>query len=384
MMSDKDFRLFGYARPNGAKGIRNKLLILYTVNCSFHIASQIAGQLRRDGQDVDLVGNESCYDNQTMINQLLRLVTHPNVGAVLIAAYGCEFLQADKIAAYAASHGRPAQVLYGQRLGTAAAIQAGLEIASGLLDRLKQAVRVPIPMGSIALGVIPAACNGAGGALPERAVRLLDRLRGQGASLLLGATPLCSSGQVRLYSREDALSPEALSAVLEKVRKISDLYSAPPCWRAAGPSDPVPVGIDGIVKLCQRPGRPGDTWLVDDVQDAQLERGFRPIGVAGYMLDLICCGAQIIVAMVGQGTTVGAAVAPVMKLRAPSGATAGFEDDTDLVLDGPEDKRFFALLCQVINGQHTAAERLGHREAVISQNIQISCQGGPAYAAMEQ
>ena len=81
----------GYARKNGKKGIRNRLLVIYTVKCAEHVARQI---VERSGSgDVELVGFDGCTDNQYAVNQIISLIRHPNVGAVLAVGLGCEYMQ---------------------------------------------------------------------------------------------------------------------------------------------------------------------------------------------------------------------------------------------------------------------------------------------------
>ena len=43
-----------YARKNGQKGIRNRVLVIYTVKCAEFVAQQIVRQT--DHPDVELVG----------------------------------------------------------------------------------------------------------------------------------------------------------------------------------------------------------------------------------------------------------------------------------------------------------------------------------------
>ena len=73
-----------YLRKDGSKGIRNKVLIIYTVECSKHVCLKIADHFRSLGEDVDTVGNTSCPENEVIIRRLLRYSTHPNVGACLV------------------------------------------------------------------------------------------------------------------------------------------------------------------------------------------------------------------------------------------------------------------------------------------------------------
>ena len=76
----------GYRRENGSLGIRNKVLVVYTVECASHVAREIVRQA--DHPDVEVIGFGGCTDNAYAIRMLLALVTHPNVGAVLAVGLG--------------------------------------------------------------------------------------------------------------------------------------------------------------------------------------------------------------------------------------------------------------------------------------------------------
>ena len=80
-----------YARKNGQKGIRNRVLVIYTVKCAEFVAQQIVRQT--DHPDVELVGFDGCTDNQYAVNLLISLIRHPNTGAVLAVGLGCEYVQ---------------------------------------------------------------------------------------------------------------------------------------------------------------------------------------------------------------------------------------------------------------------------------------------------
>lgn len=57
----------GYVRPDGSKGIRNKVLVIYTVECCRALSERIARHFQELGQDVEAVGTSSCLDNQADI-----------------------------------------------------------------------------------------------------------------------------------------------------------------------------------------------------------------------------------------------------------------------------------------------------------------------------
>src|SRR6187551_2910342 len=95
----------GYLRPDGRKGVRNLVLIVYTVECAQHVAHAIAN----GEDDTHVIGFPGCYDNAYAIRLMLALARHPNVGAVLSVGLGCEYTQPEKIAETVRGSGRPAE-----------------------------------------------------------------------------------------------------------------------------------------------------------------------------------------------------------------------------------------------------------------------------------
>ena len=81
----------GYARNNGTLGIRNRLLVIYTVKCSEFVAASIVNQAGHP--DVELMGFDGCTDNQYAVNLLISMIRHPNVGAVLAVGLNPNYLK---------------------------------------------------------------------------------------------------------------------------------------------------------------------------------------------------------------------------------------------------------------------------------------------------
>jgi altronate hydrolase len=71
----------GYLRNDGRKGVRNLVLVVYTVECAKHVAHAIA-----DGEpDTHVIGFPGCYDNAYAIRLMLvgprrGVVLHPAIG----------------------------------------------------------------------------------------------------------------------------------------------------------------------------------------------------------------------------------------------------------------------------------------------------------------
>ena len=93
----------GYLRDDGRKGVRNLVLVIYTVECARHVAHEIA----QGEADIHVIGFPGCYDNAYAIRLMLSLARHPNVGAVLAVGLGCEYTQPAKISEVVRRSGRP-------------------------------------------------------------------------------------------------------------------------------------------------------------------------------------------------------------------------------------------------------------------------------------
>ena len=107
----------GYLRKDGRKGLRNKVLVMFTVDCSSFVAQKIGQHFRELGEDVDVVGSRACEDNQLNIRRMLAYSIHPNVGAVVIVGNGCEHTRIGKLCEFARENGRLAEWFYLQEVG---------------------------------------------------------------------------------------------------------------------------------------------------------------------------------------------------------------------------------------------------------------------------
>ncbi len=63
-----DASWLGYLRFDGRKGIRNLVLVVYTVECASHVAHAIA----RDEPDAHVVGFPGRYDNAYAVRRCSR------------------------------------------------------------------------------------------------------------------------------------------------------------------------------------------------------------------------------------------------------------------------------------------------------------------------
>src|SRR5918994_6059440 len=126
---------YGFRRPDGRVGTRNHVLVVPTVICSSVVAERVAASAAPVA--VALPHLAGCGqlgpDRDATHETLAAYCAHPNVGAVLVIALGCEQVVAQHLADAARRTGKPAQVVAIQSEGgTVRATARGIEIARQL------------------------------------------------------------------------------------------------------------------------------------------------------------------------------------------------------------------------------------------------------------
>lgn len=393
-MEGKDFCWQGYARQNGRKGIRNRVLVIYTVKCAEFVAQRIVAESAHP--DVELVGFDGCTDNQYAVNLLISLIRHPNVGAVLAVGLGCEYVQPEWLAKIAAQEGKPAHWMFIQNVGgTRPAVEQGTTWVHGALDELQHTPRTPMTMADLVIG---AECGGSDytSGLAGNVVvgRFYDKLVDAGGTAIfeeiveaIGLDWLLTERAATDRAREELQA--TYDKALEYCRDVRQ-YSVSPGNFAGGLStiEEKSMGaviksgsrpIQGVVKVSVPPPEKG-LWLLDSTPDPywMLFGITNPNDNEGLM-DLISCGAHIVFLVTGRGNVVGSAVSPCIKITGNGTTFAHMSEDMDFdaspVLKGTcsQDElavRLAELVAQVASGVFTKSEALGHREFYIPYKYQ--------------
>ena len=384
----------GYARKNGAKGIRNRLLVIYTVKCSEFVARRICEKAAHP--DVEVIGFDGCTDNQYAVNLLISLIRHPNVGGVLAVGLGCEYIQPERLAEIAAKEGKEADWMFIQDVGgTSKAIEKGLSSVKAMLARLAETPRVPMSFSELTIG---AECGGSdytSGLAGNVAVgRFYDRLVDMGGTAIfeeiveaVGLVDLLVSRGANERAKEELRS--TYYKALDYCKSVRQ-YSVSPGNFAGGLStiEEKSMGaviksgsrpIEGVVKVSSPPPRHG-LWLLDSTPDPYwMQFGITNPNDNEGLMDLISCGAHIVFLVTGRGNVVGSAVSPCIKITGNHGTYTRMEEDMDFdaspVLDGMCSLDEIALrlgemTAVVASGKETKSEALGHREFYIPYKYQ--------------
>src|SRR5688572_23301248 len=180
----------GYRRPDGRVGTRNHVLVVPTVICSAVVAERIAASAAPVA--VALPHLAGCGqlgpDMRVTHDTLAAYCAHPNVGAVLVVALGCEQVVAQTLAEAARRHGKPAEIIAIQSEGgTVRATTKGTIIAQSLVGALAMQERDWCDISELILSL---KCGGSdytsGLASNPTLGRVTDRLVELGGSAVLG------------------------------------------------------------------------------------------------------------------------------------------------------------------------------------------------------
>lgn len=378
----------GYLRDDGRKGIRNLILVVYTVECASHVAHKIA----EGEEDVQVIGFSGCYGNDYASRLLESLAHHPNVGAVLSVGLGCEYTQPKSITESVRNSGRPSEWFFIQESGgTIRSIDNGKNRLKQLREIMVKTSR-PCEMDLSDL-VIGSECGGSdatsglvgnpvvgrlfdyvvdrgGTAIFEEIVELIglrDILVKRSANAVASQQLLESYNKAEKYChdvRQFSISPGNFTGGLTTIEEKS--------LGAYAKSGNRP--IQGVIRVSECPPHHG-LWLLDSVPDDHfMQFGYTNPNDTEGIMDLISAGSHIVLFITGRGSVIGSPIAPLIKVTGNSETYQKLEDDMDFnagrILDGETSldesaRELLDLVIQTAGGKPTKPEQLGHAEYFI-------------------
>ncbi|SFU90599.1 UxaA family hydrolase [Pseudoduganella namucuonensis] len=391
--------LSGYPRADGRKGIRNIVVVAYTVECAHHVARLIVNAF--PGQEVHLIGFPGCYPNDYADKMMRRLITHPNVGAALIVSLGCESFNRVGLEEEAAAADRPVHTITIQNnSGTRTSVADGVEWVRWALESLAPQRRVPMAPHELVVATICGGSDSTSGITANPAVGVaFDQLVAAGAACIFEETGELVGCEFHMKRR--AATPELGDAIVACVDKAARYYTvlghgsfAPGnadgglttqeekslgAYAKSGASP-----ISGILKPGDQPAG-GGLYLLDVVPDGEVRFGFPNISDNAEIVELIACGAHLTLFTTGRGSVVGSAISPVIKVCANPATYERLSEDMDVnagrILTGAASLQevggeIVDLVARVANGEKSCSEALGHQEFILTYK-QFEAAAGP-------
>lgn len=384
----------GYQRKDGRLGIRNRVLVIYTVKCAEFVAQKIVE--RADHLDVELIGFPGCTDNQYAVNMLISMIRHPNIGAVLAVGLGCEYIQPEWLADIATKEGKLSHWMFIQKEGgTQSTIEKGLAWVEWALKQLQDTPRAEMRLKDLVIG---AECGGSDytSGLAGNAVvgRFYDKLVDLGGTAIfeeiveaIGLRDmLVNRGETEEVRQQLSYTYDKMLDYCKSVRQ----YSISPGNFAGGLTtiEEKSMGalvksgsrpIQGVTKVAVPPTKPG-LWLLDSTPDPYwMQFGITNPNDNEGLMDLISCGAHIVFLVTGRGSVVGSAVSPCIKI---TGNHATFECmaedmefDASPILTGEMSRDAMAEelavhVAEIASGVLSKSEAMGHKEFYIPYKYQ--------------
>jgi len=399
----------GFRRPDGRVGTRNFILIIPTSMCASHEAQQISMLAeftlysREKYPNVDGVTaiphNKGCGCQDGMpVEVLLRVLSnyadHPNVGGVVLLELGCEKTNLSVLESHLRKLGlklnKPmTRIGIQQAGGTQATIKAGMDAVERMLPEVNRATRQPVPVSELILGVKCGGSDAFSGISANPSLgRAADLLIRSGGTVLITEVPeFCGAEHILARRAKDADTARAVYRMVDWYKEYAGKSGA-----KLG-ENPSPGNIKGgllniTIKSLGAIAKAGTTRVegVTDYAVPPTGKGLQLMQGPGYDQEstpgLVAAGATVVVFTTGRGSTIGNAIAPVIKLASNNDVFRRMPGDLDLsagdVLEGAASiddvgATVFEHIRLVASGDIEAkAESLKHREFQVWAESAIS------------
>ena len=386
----------GYLRPDGSKGIRNLIAVVYTVECSEFVAQKIGEGF----EDVQVFGYRSCNANPVAMKVLRSIAVHPNLYGIVFVSLGCESTRGDVLAKESQNTVKPAHNISIQETGgTKKTIEAGRKLVEELLKKKDETPRVDITLSDLR---VASNCGGSDATSGLAA----NPLVGEVFDCIVDAGGTCFFDEIveMIGCREMAAKRASTSDVAERILESVDravriatetgdfAFAAGNVEGGLSTIEEKSLGaymksghrtIEDIIKVGERPAKKG-LYLIDSVPDVSW-RGGSVINDLENISNGVGAGAQMLLFTTGRGSPVGGAVIPIVKITGNPYTARHMSDDIDIdaspILYGDRSveemsKEVIEKILQIAGGEKTLSEAQGRCEIHIHpsyQNTKTNC-----------
>ena len=379
---------WGYRRPDGRVGIRNKILILPASVCASDTTRIIASQVE---SAVTFNNQNGCSqvpsDQQFTMDVMAGYAANPNVYGTVVVSLGCENCQMDLVLdAIKERTNKPIRhFIIQENGGTISTVEKAVRAAKEMAQEASLLQKEEFDFSELIIGT---ECGGS------------DPTSGLAANVLIGemSDRMVELGGTSILSETtEFIGAEHILARRGKTKEISDrIYQIVHDYEHAiklvghdiREGNPSPGNKEGGLTTLEEKSlgciHKGGKSTINAVYDyaEQLKTGEgliimdTPSNDAASVAGLIAGGCQLVVFTTGLGTPTGNAVAPVMKITANKKTYKTMQDNLDFdashVIYGPETMeeitdQFMRDVIDICNGRLVKAEALGYIETAISR-----------------
>jgi len=382
--------IIGYKREKGKAGIRDLIAVIYTVDCSRTIAYKIANGFK----NTRVIGFPGCFSNVLAYNELFSLGTHPNVGAVLIIAFGCECTDYRGLLKDIRKRGRDAELLTINKLGSKSTIEIGRSYLKEMTIKLEDTPRVKLEIKDLIIGIECGGSDSTSGLVSNPAVgRTVDMIISRGGTVIVEEFPeLLGCKQILANKASNEQIKTLLTKKLEKAKQHAlktGIYSI-----SLGNFDgglttieekslgaACKLGTSKIVGVLERNEIPPYSGLyMLDTLDSLDDKWLFPNQYNDTMGNtaLLASHSHIIIFTTGTGNIIGSAFSPVIKVTGNPKTYQIMYDNIDInageVIGGNMNleeiaMKIYSKILNVAAGEKTKSEIMGHFESFITYHF---------------
>lgn len=378
---------YGYRRPDGRVGVRNKVLILPASVCASDttriIAQQVEGAVTFNNQ---LGCSQVASDQQYTMDVMAGYAANPNVYGTVVVSLGCENCQMDLVvAAIQERTNKPIKQIIIQEVGgTLKAVDLGVRYAKEMVSDASLLQKEEFPLSELIVGTECGGSDPTSGLAANVLIgEMSDRIVAEGGTSILSETTEFIGAEHILARR--AANKEVHDRIFEIVHRYEKaLQLVGEEVREGNPSPGNKAG--GITTLEEKSlgcihkgGHTTVNAVYDYAKQVEPKSGLVIMDTPGNdpssVAAMVAGGAQVVVFSTGRGSPTGNPIAPVIKITGNRITFANMEDNIDVdaspIIYGGDLKQlgddFMKLLAEVASGRQTKAEALGFTEMAIAR-----------------
>mgnify|MGYP005885932191 CR=1 FL=1 len=375
---------YGYRRPDGRVGVRNRVLILPASVCATDTARIIAQQV--EGA-ISFNNQQGCSqvapDQQLTMDVMAGYAANPNVYGTVVVSLGCENCQMDLVtAAIRERTNKPMeQVIIQEAGGTLKAVEIAVRYAKQMVAEAALLQKEEFPLSELIVGTECGGSDPTSGLAANPAIGAMSDLvvKAGGTSILSETSEFI--GAEHILARR-AINKEVHDRIYEITSRFeAHFHAVGEDVRQGNPSPGNKAG--GITTLedkscgCVQKGGTAPIMDVIGYGDPVVTKGLNMLYGPGNDLvsatALTAAGAHMILFSTGRGTPFGAP-APTLKIATNSQLAAKkftwIDFNAGVVADGEKTldeagADLYQLVLDVASGKQTCAEKKGFREISI-------------------
>ena len=379
---------YGYRRPDGRVGVRNRVLILPASVCASDTARIIAQQV--EGA-VSFNNQQGCSqvgpDQQFTMDVMAGYAANPNIYGTVVVSLGCENCQMDLVtAAIRERTNKPMeQVIIQEAGGTLKAVEIAVRYAKQMVAEAALLQKEEFPLSELIVGTECGGSDPTSGLAANPAIGAMSDLvvKAGGTSILSETSEFI--GAEHILARR-AANKEVHDRIYEITTRFENHFHAVgEDVRAGNPSPGNKAG--GITTLEEKSlgcihkgGHSTINAVYDYAKQVKSKQGLVIMDTPGNdpasVAAMVAGGAQVVVFSSGRGSPVGHPIVPVVKITGNKLTFAAMEDNIDFsaapliygektVEELGED--LLKMVIETACGKQTKAEALGFVETAIAR-----------------